>query len=262
MGEDSNQADLLSSFMLPNWPAPAHVKALQTTRIGGVSYAPYASLNLGTHVGDDALAVAHNRQLLSAYLPSEPVWLNQIHGIKALDAATVSGVQDADATYTSKANIVCVTMTADCLPVLLCDEAGTTVAAIHAGWKGLLDGVIENTINTMQLAAHTATNQALNTQYLMAWLGPAIGPQAFEVGSEVRAAFIAIDANATCAFKSLGSNKWLCDLYKLARQRLNTIGVTQIYGGNLCTYTDAARFYSYRRDQVTGRTASLIWLSA
>ena len=262
IGEAANQADLLSSFIMPNWPAPANVKALQTTRIGGISHVPYTSLNLGAHVGDNPVVVAHNRLLLSAYLPSEPVWLNQIHGIKAIDAATICCVQDADAAYTNKANVVCVTMTADCLPILLCDEAGTAVAAIHAGWKGLLDGVIENTINTMQITSRTATNQALKSQYLMAWLGPAIGPQAFEVGSEVRAAFIAVDANATCAFKALGPKKWLCDLYKLARQRLNTIGVTQIYGGNLCTYTDKKRFYSYRRDQLTGRMASLIWLSS
>ncbi len=261
-GQSATQADLLASFIIPNWPAPANVKALQTTRIGGISQAPYASLNLAAHVGDHRVAVAHNRQLLNQYLPSEPVWINQIHGIKAIDAATAGGVQAADAAYTAKANVVCVTMTADCLPVLLCDEAGTVVAAIHAGWKGLLDGVIENTINTMQAASRTATNQALNTQHLMAWLGPAIGPQAFEVGSEVRATFIAVDANATLAFKALGPNKWLCDLFLLARQRLNTLGVTQIYGGNLCTYTDATRFYSYRRDHVTGRMASLIWLTS
>lgn len=255
MSQIECQLDLASTFIIPDWPAPANVRAMQTTRIGGVSQAPYHSFNLGTHVNDDAMAVAHNRQLLSPYLPAEPVWINQIHGIKAIDAATASCVIEADAAYATKANTVCVTMTADCLPVLLCDEAGSVVAAVHAGWKGLLDGVIESTIKSMQLAM---PNLAL--QNLMAWLGPAIGPQAFEVGAEVREAFIAVDSNAALAFESTANNKWLGNIYQLARQRLNTIGVSKIYGGDLCTYTDEARFFSYRRDNVTGRMASIIWL--
>lgn len=255
------QPDLSSSFIVPDWPAPANVKAFQTTRIGGVSQAPYASLNLGSHVGDDPIAVAHNRQLLSPYLPSEPVWMSQVHGVKAIDATTVGCMVEADAAYTSKVNTVCVTMTADCLPVLLCDEAGTIVMAIHAGWKGLLDGVIESTIETMHKTMQNSSPD-LAPQSLMAWLGPAIGPQAFEVGSEVREAFIAIDSNAALAFQAVSNNKWLGDIYQLARQRLNTIGISQIYGGGLCTYTDDARFFSYRRDNVTGRMASIIWLAS
>lgn len=256
-----SQLDFKSTFITPNWPAPANVLAVQTTRIGGASLAPYHSLNLGAHLNDNAIAVAHNRQLLSPYLPSEPVWINQVHGIKAIDAAMAGCAIEADAAYTIKANTVCVTMTADCLPVLLCDQAGTVVAALHAGWKGLLDGVIESTVQSMLLAMPN-----LISQHLMAWLGPAIGPQAFEVGSEVREAFIRVDANAALAFLSasnseINPDKWLCNIYQLARQRLNTMGVSQIYGGDLCTYTDKERFFSYRRDNVTGRMATMIWLT-
>ncbi len=256
MSQIVNQPDLAFTFITPDWPAPANVHAMQTTRIGGVSQAPYNSLNLGGHVNDDPIAVAHNRQLLSPYLPSEPVWINQVHGTKAIDAATAGYVVEADAAYARKANTVCVTLTADCLPVLLCDEAGSIVAAVHAGWKGLLDGVIESTIKRMQLAMPN-----LASENLMAWLGPAIGPQAFEVGTEVREAFIAVDANAALAFKSIGNDKWLGNIYQLARQRLNTIGASKVYGGDLCTYFDEARFFSYRRDNVTGRMASIIWFT-
>jgi len=241
-------------FITPNWPAAAHVKALQTTRSGGVSHAPYASLNLGAHVNDDPLAVAHNRQLLAPYLPSAPVWINQVHGIEVIAAETSHSLQNADAAYTTTKNVVCVTMTADCLPVLLCDTRGTVVAAVHAGWRGLCDGVIEAAIDKMAVPASS----------ILAWLGPAIGPHAFEVGADVRTQFIAHDAQAHHAFKPL-ADKWLCDLYLLATQRLNNRGVTQLYGGGVnaefCTYTDADRFYSFRRDNVTGRMATLIWLS-
>lgn len=241
-------------FISPNWPAPANVKALQTTRLGGVSVAPYASLNLGAHVNDNPISVAKNRQLLSSYLPSEPVWVNQVHGVEVIDAAQSTCLQNADASFTTKPNVVCVTMTADCLPVLLCDKAGSVVAAVHAGWRGLCDGVLEAAVSNMPVQASE----------ILAWLGPAIGPNAFEVGGEVRAQFIAKDAQAENAFKAQG-NKWLGDIYQIARQRLNQLGVTQIYGGsvneNFCTYTDATRFYSFRRDNVTGRMASLIWLT-
>ncbi|PPD51325.1 MAG: hypothetical protein CTY12_08330, partial [Methylotenera sp.] len=159
-------------FIIPNWPAPANVKALQTTRLGGVSGAPYASLNLGAHVNDEPIAVAKNRQLLSPYLPNEPVWVNQVHGIEVIDAAQSACLQNADASFTTKPNVVCVTMTADCLPVLLCDKAGTVVAAVHAGWRGLCDGVIEAAVNKLPVE-HSE---------ILAWLGPAIGPNAFEVG--------------------------------------------------------------------------------
>lgn len=243
------------SFIQPNWPAPAHVKALQTTRIGGVSMAPYASLNLGAHVGDDPIAVAKNRQLLSPYLPSEPVWVNQVHGVEVIDAAASTCLQNADASFTTKPNVVCVTMTADCLPVLLCDKKGTVVAAVHAGWRGLCDGVIEAAIQKMQVPPTD----------ILVWLGPAIGPNAFEVGDDVREQFMAKDAQAIMAFKPL-ADKWLCNMYAIAKQRLLAVGVTKIYGAEVnaefCTYTDTARFFSFRRDNVTGRMASLIWLEA
>lgn len=248
-----------SDFIIPNWPAPSNVHALQTTRYGGISLAPYNSLNLGEHVQDNPLHVAHNRQLLSQFVPSEPVWLNQVHGIHAVDAANTACVPDADASFTTHHNNVCVVMTADCLPILLCDKAGTAVASIHAGWRSLCDGVIEESVRKMPVDA----------AQLMAWLGPAIGPQAFEVGSEVRAQFLAKDAQAEVAFRPLTDNKngekWLADIYKLASQRLNHLGVSQIYGGgqqeSYCTFSDEQRFFSYRRDNQTGRMATLIWLT-
>lgn len=235
--------------ILPDWPAPACVKALQTTRLGGVSQGIYASLNLGDHVKDLPQHVAANRQLLSPYLPSEPVWLNQVHGVRVIDAALSSCLESADASFSTRKQVVCVTMTADCLPVLLCDQAGSMVAAVHAGWRGLCDGVIEATVKAMPV----------EPARLMAWLGPAIGPQAFEVGSEVRAQFMAQDAQAEHAFEAHGE-KWLGDLYAIARQRLSRLGVTQVYGGGRCTYREPETFFSFRRDGDTGRMASLIWL--
>ena len=239
-----------NDFIIPNWPAPANVHALQTNRDKGASLAPYNSLNLGSHVGDNPIHVAHNRQLLSQFVPSEPVWLNQVHGINVIDAAQTDCVPDADASFTTRKNVVCVTMTADCLPILVCDSAGTLVASIHAGWRSLCDGVIEATI--AKLPAKPAN--------LMAWLGPAIGPNAFEVGAEVRAQFVAKDAKSELAFKKYG-DKYLADIYQIATQRLNNLGVTQIYGGDRCTFTDKDQFFSFRRDGVTGRMATLIWLS-
>lgn len=252
-------SDLQSTFIIPNWPAPANVKALQTTRNGGISAAPYNSLNVGEHVKDNPLHVAQNRQLLSQFLPSEPVWLNQIHGIDVIDAAATSCAPSADASYTTRKNVVCVTMTADCLPILLCDQAGTAAASIHAGWRSLCDGVIEATVKQMPV----------DSSQLMAWLGPAIGPNAFEVGGEVRAQFMAKDAKAELAFKKHGDNqeqyKWLADIYQIAVQRLSNLGITQIYGGGQnepwCTYTDEDRFFSFRRDGATGRMATLVWLA-
>lgn len=234
----------------PDWPAPVHVKALQTTRNGGYSQAPYHSLNLGDHVKDNPILVSQNRQLLNQYVPSEPVWLNQVHGIQVIDAAFSGCLESADASFSRKKNVVCVTMTADCLPVLLCDTQGTVVAAVHAGWRSLCDGVIEQTLKAI----------ALEGSLIMAWLGPAIGPQAFEVGGEVRAQFIAQDAQAEQAFQPAG-DKWLGDLYQIAKQRLNNMGVTQIYGGDDCTYANPERYFSFRRDGETGRMASMIWLS-
>jgi len=237
------------TFITPDWPAPANVKALQTTRNGGVSTGVYASLNLGDHVKDHPQHVAANRQLLSGYMPSEPVWLNQVHGVRVIDAALSSCLESADASFATRKQVVCVTMTADCLPVLLCDQAGTAVAAIHAGWRSLCDGVIEATVNAMPVQA----------DQLMAWLGPAIGPEAFEVGAEVRAQFMAQDAQAELAFKARG-DKWLGDLYTIARQRLQTLGVTQIYGGGRCTFNEPETFFSFRRDGDTGRMGCFIWL--
>ena len=242
------------NLIIPNWPAPANVKALQTTRVGGISLAPYNSLNLGSHVKDDPLHVAHNRQLLSEFLPSEPVWLNQVHGINVVDAAQTNCVPDADASFSTRKNVVCVTMTADCLPILICDTAGTLVTSIHAGWRGLCDGIIEATIAKM----------GVDSSQLMAWLGPAIGPNAFEVGVEVHAQFIAQDGQSETAFKPHGG-KYLCNIYQIAAQRLNNCGLNQIYGGGIdtdfCTFTQNDQFYSYRRDGVTGRMATLIWLA-
>ncbi len=240
-------ADL--TFITPDWPAPANVKALQTTRKGGVSAGVYASLNLGDHVKDHPQHVAANRQLLSGFMPSEPVWLNQVHGVRVIDAALSSCLESADASFAARKQVVCVTMTADCLPVLLCDQSGTVVAAIHAGWRSLCDGVIEATVNAMPVQA----------SQLMAWLGPAIGPEAFEVGGEVRAQFIAQDAQAELAFNPKG-DKWLGDIYAIARQRLQTLGIAQVYGGGRCTYNEPETFFSYRRDGDTGRMGCFIWL--
>ena len=241
---------LLEHCIIPAWPAPENVQVLQTTRTGGVSNAPYDSLNLGSHAGDVPLAVARNRMLLEPLLPSEPVWLKQVHGTVVADAAQADCWPEADACVSSHAGAVCVVMTADCLPVLLCDEQGSVVAAAHAGWRGLCDGVIEQTVRAMNVQPAA----------LMAWLGPAIGAQAFEVGDEVRAAFLARQPQAVAAFIPAAPGKWLADIYQLARLRLNALGITRIYGGGLCTCTDSARFFSYRRDGMTGRMGTFIWL--
>lgn len=230
----------------PDWPAPANVKSLQTTRLGGMSAAPYSSFNLGDHVGDDIKAVVANRQ----QLPSPAAWLKQTHSTIVVDASAVTTPIEADASFSRTANVVSVVMTADCLPVLFCDQQGTVVAAAHAGWRGLCDGVLEATVKAMDVKA----------EHIMAWMGPAIGPQAFEVGDDVRNEFIRHDAAAAAAFAAQSNGKWLGDIYLLARQRLNQLGITQIYGGTECTFSDSERYFSYRRDGVTGRMASLIWL--
>ena len=252
----------LDHCLIPDWPAPKNIRALQTTRHGGVSSAPYDSLNLGDHVGDAPLAVERNRMLLNKLLPTEPVWLKQVHGVAVADAAQAACWPEADACVSAHPGAVCVIMTADCLPVLLCNDSGTVVGAAHAGWRGLCDGVIEQTVHAMKVPPAT----------LMAWLGPAIGAQAFEVGDEIRAAFVAAQPQAEPAFipsPSRGEggasapgegNKWLADIHQLARLRLQALGITRIYGGGLCTYTDSARFFSYRRNGVTGRMGTFIWL--
>jgi hypothetical protein len=242
--------DLMSHCLVPDWPAPKNVHAFQTTRLGGGSLPPYASLNLGSHVADNPLVVARNRMLLAPLLPSEPVWLNQVHGIAVADAGNAGCLPEADACFSAHRGAVCVVMTADCLPILLCDNQGGVVAAAHAGWRGLCDGVIEATVQEMSVPAPT----------LMAWLGPAIGPAKFEVGDEVRTAFVAKQAHAASTFVPAENGKWLADIYQLARLRLQALGITRIYGGNLCTYSDEQRFFSYRRDGVTGRMGTFIWI--
>lgn len=242
----------LEHCIVPDWPAPAHVKALQTTRSGGVSGAPYASLNLGSHVGDAPRAVAYNRQLLSALMPSEPVWLEQVHGVAVANADAAGCLPQADAAVAHRKASVCVVMTADCLPVLLCDDKGTVVGAAHAGWRGLCAGVIEQTVRAMDVPPSS----------LLAWLGPAISQDAFEVGAEVRSAFMQHDASADRAFAPAPENKFMADIYLLARLRLQALGITRIYGGDLCTYRDAGRFFSYRREGQTGRMGTFIWLES
>lgn len=240
----------MGSFILPDWPAPSGVRALATTRRGGASRAPWDSFNLGDHVGDDPQAVAANRALLRRELPADPVWLAQVHGTRCVDAALVAVGAHADAGFTRQRGVVCAVLTADCLPVLLCDDSATVVAIAHAGWRGLAAGVIEATVAAMVEPG----------ERLMAWLGPAIGPQAFEVGGEVRQIFVAHDPRATDAFVATGGGKWLCDIYRLARQRLHALGIRRIASADSCTMGDAENYFSYRRDGATGRMASLIWL--
>jgi len=241
----------MQSLIEPDWPAPPGVRAFCTTRGGGVSGGAYASFNLGEHVGDDPVAVAENRARLRALLPAAPRWLNQVHGVGVVEASTVASAPVADAAYTREPGAVCAVMTADCLPVLLCDEAGRVVAAAHAGWRGLCAGVIEATVAAMGVAP----------QGVMAWLGPAIGPGAVEVGDEVRAAFMAVAAEDAAAFVAHGEGKWRADLYALARARLGRAGVVRVFGGEHCTHGDAARFFSHRRDGVSGRMVSVIWIN-
>lgn len=241
-------------FLVPDWPAPPNVRALSTTRGGGHSGGVYASFNLATHVGDQPAAVAANRSRLAEHVHTPPRWLTQIHGTRCVEVHQAADDTEADASCARHAGRACAVLTADCLPLLLCDTAGTVVAAAHAGWRGLAAGVIEATVTAMAVPA----------PQLLAWLGPAIGPTAFEVGDEVRAAFVVHDAHAAAAFLPCGGGhvggKWLCDLYALARLRLARLGVTQVYGGEACTFSEPERFFSYRRDGVTGRMATLIWL--
>ena len=240
--------------IIPDWPVPAGVASLVTTRSGGLSRDAFASLNLGDHVGDDPAAVAANRDIVRQHVGGEPAWLSQVHGTRVVDAAEFVGVAippEADASFARRRGAACVVMTADCLPVLFCDTAGTVVAAAHAGWRGLQGGVLEATVAAMGVPAAS----------LMAWLGPAIGPEAFEVGGEVRDAFMAGDPEAAEAFKPAANGKWLADIYHLARQHLARLGVTRVFGGGFCTVSENERFFSYRRDGKTGRMASLIWLN-
>ncbi len=239
----------------PNWSAPPRVRALCTTRDGGVSTGPFAGLNLADHVGDEPSLVAQNRALLRErlVLPAEPHWLRQVHGRAVADVAENPRDCRADAIIAAGPREVCAVLTADCLPLLLCDEAGTRVAAVHAGWRGLAEGVIEATIARL----------AVPPREILCWLGPAIGPQVFEVGAEVRARFLAQggeDTKAAFVPVAESESEWLANLYALARGRLHACGVDRVWGGGLCTYSDPERFFSYRRDKVTGRMASLIWI--
>jgi YfiH family protein len=239
-------------WIVPAWPAPARVRAVSTTRSGGVSRPPYDTMNPGDHVGDDPAAVAVNRAILveTLGLPAAPAWLQQVHGTRVVDAAGVAAPVEADAAYARDPNVICAVLTADCLPVLLCDRGGRAVAAAHAGWRGLAAGVIERTVAALPVPGSE----------LLAWLGPAIGAAAYVVGGEVRETFLADDPAAAAAFRTAAGGGWHADLYLLARQRLQRRGVSAVYGGEFCTFQEPARFYSYRRDGVTGRMASLIWL--
>lgn len=243
-----------AGWIVPDWQSPPNVRALTTTRVGGFSEGPYQGLNLGLHVGDDPQVVARNRALLKTYLPDEPMWLEQVHSTQVVNAdEALRAACIGDAVIARRGNVVCPVLTADCLPVLLCDDAGSVVAAAHAGWRGLVAGVLERTVAAM----------AVPPGRVCAWLGPAIGPRAFEVGNEVRSAFIDADPRAASAFvPGAASGKWFADLFALARQRLDGVGVRVVSGGDLCTVADPERFYSYRRDGVTGRFASMIWIAA
>jgi polyphenol oxidase len=240
-------------WLTPDWPAPAHVHAATTLRSGGISAAPYDTLNLALHVGDDPQSVRHNRRRLREVLnlPAEPVWLEQVHGVEVVTLEKIPLSPRADAAVSFEPDRVCVVMTADCLPVLFCSRDGRRVGAAHAGWRGLVGGVLEETVEALG-----------DPGELLAWLGPAIEPEAFEVGAEVRSAFVARHVSDECAFVPNARGRFQADLYELARRTLQRVGVTAIYGGGWRCYGDEARFFSHRRAAPTGRMATLIWRSA
>jgi YfiH family protein len=239
------------SWLSIDWPAPPGVRVLSSFRGGGASVAPYASLNLGDHVGDTLEAVADNRRALiaAAGLPAEPAWLEQVHGVNVADLDASGPYGPADAAVTRRAKRVCAILTADCLPIVFATESGDTIAAAHAGWRGLSAGVIE------------ATVQAIGTspQRLIAWLGPAIGPQHFEVGAEVRQVFVRANPGDADAFEQNARGRFMADLARLARRRLNKLGISRVHGGGECTYARADRYFSHRRDGITGRQGTFIW---
>jgi len=244
----------MNHWIIPDWPAPRSVGAISTTRLGGVSKGPWQSLNLGMNSGDGADEVARNRALLSEMLPAAPHWVQQVHGSRVLQHPGAGLSKDppivqADAQFTREKHAVCAILAADCLPVLFCDRKGTEVAAAHAGWRGMAAGVLENTVAAMGQPASE----------LIAWLGPAIGPAVYQVGDDVKAAFASQQAAGAAAFKPDG-DRWLFDLYAMARHCLQQVGVGHISGGGYCTYSDPERFFSYRRDRITGRMANLVWL--
>ena len=238
--------------ILPDWQVPANVRALVTTRAGGVSRGAFESLNLGFVAGDERGAVKENRRRLATLLPGTPHWLRQVHGTRVVDADTLAPSApspQADGAVARKAGSVCAVFVADCMPVLLADDEGHVVGVAHAGWRGLNAGVIEATVAAMGVPADR----------VRAWLGPAIGPRAYEVGDEVRRAFVARDEQAAAAFSPTRPGHWLLDLYAVARQRLAACGVPRVWGGGRCTHSEPQRFFSHRRDGVTGRMAALIW---
>jgi hypothetical protein len=240
-------------LLIPEWPAPARVRAAFTLRGGGVSGPPFDSLNVAAHVGDELAAVAENRRRVRAALdlPAEPLWLEQVHGTRVADLDAGGAAAPADAVMTRRPGEVCAVQVADCLAVLLAARDGSAVAVAHAGWRGLAGGVLEATVAALGGVAAD----------LLAWLGPAISQPYFEVGAEVRQAFIARDPDAGGAFTVNARGRWQCDLAALARRRLAAVGVTAVSGGNWCTYADPARFFSFRRDGRCGRMAALVWLS-
>ena len=244
----------MSNFFIPDWPAPPHIKSMQTLRTGGKSEGTYNSFNLATHVNDQINTVNLNRDLLNQYLPSSPYWLNQTHSVDVLELP--SPTLNGDASYTTEKNTVCVVQTADCLPLLVTNLEGTIVATIHAGWRGLLHGVIENTIKKMNIPPND----------LLVWLGPAISQKYFEVDFDVKNSFCEKHIESEKAFHLISDQKWLADIYALAKIRLNGCGVHQIYGGSMsddyCTFANDLDYFSYRRDGMTGRMASLIWIDA
>lgn len=240
------------AWLTPNWPAPVNVRALTTTRGGGVSQGPYASLNLATHVGDDRDAVLRNRSLLrrAAKLPAEPIWLEQVHGTTVWTGGPTSSTPVADASVAKRPGEICTILTADCLPVLFCDIDGRCVGAAHAGWRGLAGGVLEATLKAM----------SVSPQRVIAWLGPAIEQAAFEVGDEVRDAFLARNDDHATAFERNARDRWQADIYRLAHVELASLGVAAVYGGGWRCFADTDRFYSYRRAKTTGRMASMVWM--
>lgn len=237
-----------------NWPAATHIHAVTTTRVDGFSYPPYDSLNLAMHVGDKPELVEKNRCKVTEALsiPSAPVWLQQVHGAVVVEANEGNLGKEADGSYTRRPGVVCAVLTADCLPIFLCDEAGQQVAVLHAGWKGLYAGVIASGIKEF----------TVSQENIMAWLGPAIGPEAFEVGKDVYTVFTLMDSSFAECFVPCAEHKWLADIYALATRLLNRSGVTSIHGGGYCTYTESDKYFSYRRDGQCGRMASLIWMDA
>ncbi len=238
-------------YIKPNWPAPINVCAYVTTRTDGRSKPPYNSFNLAQHVGDNPIDVLANRKQLhdELNLPNEPIWLKQMHGNNVIRANQMMINTEADASYTTSPDTICVILTADCLPILLCDRLGTKVAAIHAGWRSLSAGIIEKTVKTL----NTSGSQ------LLAWLGPAISQQFYEVGKDVYDKFVQYSKESKKAFTQNNKSKWLTNIYTLAKQRLLSCSITNIYDNKLCTFSDEQRFFSYRRDGKTGRIASLIW---